>query len=214
MGHQTEILVLTAASIGFFHTVLGPDHYLPFIAVSKARNWRITKTISFTALCGFLHVLSSVVLGIIGLTIGIALNRLEFIEAYRGNIAAWILIVFGAAYMLWGFYYSRYKHKHNHLGAKSEKKLTPWFLIIIFLLGPCEPLIPLLMFPAANNSAFSLLLVTSAFGIVTVGTMLSIVILSYYGIKIMPRLNTEKYIHAIAGFTILICGVGIRFLGI
>ena len=30
------ILVITAASIGFIHTVLGPDHYIPFVATSKA----------------------------------------------------------------------------------------------------------------------------------------------------------------------------------
>jgi hypothetical protein len=42
-----EILVLagTAATIGFVHTVLGPDHYIPFIAMSRARRWTLSKTL-------------------------------------------------------------------------------------------------------------------------------------------------------------------------
>jgi len=214
MEYQTGLLLLTAASIGFFHTLMGPDHYLPFIAISKARSWSIRRTISFTTLCGVLHVLSSVFLGLIGIGVGVALNKLEFVEAYRGNVAAWILIIFGAAYMLWGIYRSKYFKQHQHPEKGPVKKLTPWILMIIFLLGPCEPLIPILMFPAANNSVLALTLVTLTFALVTVGTMLTIVILSFYGIRVLPKMNMEKYVHAIAGFTILICGLGIQFLGI
>jgi hypothetical protein len=33
------ILAGAAAGIGFIHTVIGPDHYLPFIVMAKARKW-------------------------------------------------------------------------------------------------------------------------------------------------------------------------------
>jgi len=33
MSNELMILLVTAASIGFFHTLLGPDHYLPFIVI-------------------------------------------------------------------------------------------------------------------------------------------------------------------------------------
>jgi hypothetical protein len=39
MAIELKALILTAASIGFFHTLLGPDHYLPFIMMSWARKW-------------------------------------------------------------------------------------------------------------------------------------------------------------------------------
>ncbi|MDB4582328.1 hypothetical protein N9164_04185 [Draconibacterium sp.] len=61
-----NILILTAASLGFVHTVLGPDHYIPFIALSKARNWSLPKTLGVTALCGIGHVLGSIAIGLIG----------------------------------------------------------------------------------------------------------------------------------------------------
>ncbi len=52
--------------------------------------------------------------------------------------------------------------------------MTPWVLFVIFLLGPCEALIPLLMFPAATESWATLFLVTGTFGLATVATMLGL----------------------------------------
>ena len=54
MDVSNELIVLmgTAASIGFFHTLLGPDHYLPFIVMSRARNWSAARTLVITVLCG------------------------------------------------------------------------------------------------------------------------------------------------------------------
>ncbi len=58
MLNETAILAGTAASIGFFHTILGPDHYLPFIVLAKSRQWSSLKTAIITLLCGIGHILS------------------------------------------------------------------------------------------------------------------------------------------------------------
>ena len=65
MNDSIALLSVTAISIGFFHTLLGPDHYLPFIVLSQARNWSLKKTMIITFLCGLGHVLSSVILGLV-----------------------------------------------------------------------------------------------------------------------------------------------------
>lgn len=70
MTQEITILTLTAVSIGFIHTVFGPDHYLPFIVISKARKWSLLKTIFVTTLCGMGHILGSIVLGFIGIALG------------------------------------------------------------------------------------------------------------------------------------------------
>ena len=95
MNHAISILAGTAALIGFVHTLCGPDHYLPFIVIGKARNWTLAKTMWITFLCGLGHVLSSIVLGLIGVAFGLALGKLEAFEAYRGNLAAQALIDHG-----------------------------------------------------------------------------------------------------------------------
>ena len=100
MNDSIAILSVTAISIGFIHTVLGPDHYLPFIVLSKAKNWTLKKTMLITFLCGVGHVLSSVVLGLIGIIVGVSVTKLVAIESFRGNIAAWLFIAFGLVYMI------------------------------------------------------------------------------------------------------------------
>jgi len=92
--------------------------------------------------------------------------------------------------------------------------MTPWVLFVIFLLGPCEALIPLLMFPAATESWTTLALVTCTFGLATITTMTVLVFLGLEGIQRVPFLRAQRYGHAIAGLTILLCGVAIEFVGL
>lgn len=237
MSEELLILLTAAASIAFFHTLLGPDHYIPFIAMSRSGKWSLRKTTWVTVLCGVGHVLSSVVLGILGIMFGLAVSKLQILESSRGNIATWALIAFGLIYFVWGMRRAmRHKshehfhmhegdvdhvHHHNHTTehmhvheAKSKKNMTPWVLFIIFILGPCEPLIPMLMYPAAKSSTSALLLVTGVFGSITVLTMLGIVLVSYYGINIIPSEKLEKYTHAIAGAIISVCGASILLFGL
>jgi nickel/cobalt exporter len=237
MTSEISALVATAATIGLFHTLLGPDHYLPFIAMSRSGKWSVRKTVLVTAICGIGHVLSSIVLGFVGIAMGIGVGKLEGIEAERGGLAAWALIAFGLAYFIWGIraVWRNRPHEHNHphedgsthvhththssghghLHARADSKnITPWALFLIFVLGPCEPLIPLLMYPAAKSSLVGVAWVAIVFSAVTVGTMLAVVVVSAYGMKRIPFAGLDRYSHAFAGGTILLCGVAIRFLGL
>ena len=237
MSGELSVLLIAAASIGFFHTLFGPDHYLPFIVMSKSGNWSLRKTALITFLCSIGHVLSSVLLGIIGIAFGIAVTKVEALESFRGNIAAWALIAFGLVYFVWGVrqalrnkphqHFHSHKngvnhgHNHTHDGEhvhahieKESKNITPWILFVIFIFGPCEPLIPLLMYPAAKDNLLSLIFVTTTFGVVTILTMMSIVLISAFGISFIPVSRLERYTHALAGATIFLCGMAIQFMGL
>ena len=239
MGSELGILAATSATIGFVHTVTGPDHYLPFIVIGRARNWSLGRTLGVTALCGIGHVLGSVVLGMVGIGLGLAVGQLNIIEGVRGDIAAWLLISFGLIYGVWGLRKAMRDKSHTHVhqhsngtahshhhshhcehshvhdeGSGSRGNLTPWALFIIFVLGPCEPLIPILMYPAATNSFAGLLLVTIIFATVTIATMLLMVSLAQRGVRLVPMQRIERYTHAIAGTAILGSGLAIRFLGL
>ena len=76
MTDEFFILLTTTVSLALLHTLTGPDHYIPFVVIAKARNWNMKKTIWFTALCGIGHVGSSVLLGLIGIAFGIAVGKL------------------------------------------------------------------------------------------------------------------------------------------
>lgn len=232
-----SILIFTAASLGFVHTILGPDHYIPFIAISRAKKWPLSKTLAITAICGIGHVVGSVVLGLVGVLSGIALENLEVIESLRGSIAAYALIVFGLVYAIYGFrkVFKNKPHKHVHIHADGtfhththihkkqhahihnevkKKSTIPWILFIIFVFGPCEVLIPVLMYPAAQNNYGLLITTTIVFAVVTIITMLLMVTLTIVGFHFIQFKHIEKYSHALAGVLILLCGIAVQFLGI
>lgn len=227
-----EVLMTAAVSIGLLHTLTGPDHYLPFIALSKARDWTLARTIMWTTICGTGHVLSSVVLALGGAALGWSLTKVGWLEEIRGGWAAWGLLIFGVFYTIWGLWnaYKNKPHKHFDLedtgdiyvyehqhgqavAAKDRTKVTPWVMFIIFLLGPCEPMIPLLYYPAAQNSWGGMVALILLYTAVTLATMISIVVMGYYGLGFIKTEKLERYMHAIGGFTILICGVGMVFMG-
>ncbi|HEX7375587.1 MAG TPA: hypothetical protein VF278_00670, partial [Pirellulales bacterium] len=60
MNADLGALSLAALSIGFLHTLFGPDHYIPFVAMSRVGGWSRSKTLLITLLCGLAHVGSSV----------------------------------------------------------------------------------------------------------------------------------------------------------
>jgi sulfite exporter TauE/SafE len=225
-------LIATAAFIGFIHTLTGPDHFVPFIAMARVGNWSLRRTMAITLACGIGHVLSSVILGTLGIGLGLALSGLKWFEGARGNVAGWLLLGFGLAYMTWGIvrairnrphshshghpdgtdHHHEHAHQGNHIHAHEERadSMTPWVLFAIFVFGPCEPLIPILMYPAAELSVFGVAAVAVVFAVATLGTMLSIVTAAYLGLAKFSFPWLARYSHAIAGGTIMLCGIAIQ----
>lgn len=229
-------LLGSAAAIGFIHTLAGPDHYVPFIAMARVGRWSLRRTIAITFACGLGHVLSSVVLGTLGIALGWVVGSVTPVEDYRGNIAGWLLFGFGMAYMLWGLVRAirnrQHEHTHGHMdgsvhdhehthhgnhvhvhdGERAES-MTPWVLFAIFVFGPCELLIPVLMYPAATLSILGVVMVAAVFAVATLATMQVIVIAAYLGLAKFSFPRFQRFSHAIAGGTIAICGGAMVFLG-
>jgi len=256
-------LCAAAVTIGFFHTLYGPDHYLPFVAMSRVGGWSLRKTIWVTLACGVGHVASSVVLGFIGIAFGIVVLQLETLEGLRGDVAGWLLVAFGLTYLSWGLVQAVRNRPHTHLhvhfdgtvhthqhvhqethlhvhapvAAESatvnpyeapaapvepiapearaadlpgKRSLTPWVLLTIFVFGPCEPLIPLLMYPAAKANALGVVCVTLLFGLTTLATMTGMVVLMCAGAGAVRFERFHRYSHALAGLVVTSCGVAIK----
>ena len=237
MNSSVTLLAITALSIGFLHTLQGPDHYLPFIVLSQAKKWSLRKTMIITFFCGIGHVMSSVILGFVGIAVGISVGKLVSVESFRGNIAAWLFITFGLVYMIISirnlvrkkkhnhshFHFGGSKHEHvhdhntEHVHVHEEKNsfnTTPWILFLIFVFGPCEPLIPIVMYPASQHNIPGVILVSLLFSFVTVVTMISIVLAFKLGLNKINLKPVEKYNHLIAGTMIFVSGLAIVFLGL
>jgi nickel/cobalt transporter (NicO) family protein len=228
-------LAATAAGLGVLHTALGVDHYLPFIALARARRWTLGRTLGITAGCGLGHVAGSLVLGAAGLGVGLALSRVSAIEAWRGDVANGMLIGFGLAYAAWGIARARRNRPHAHLHQHADGTVhrhphhhdaghvhphpasdrssatIVWTLFILFVFGPCEALIPLLAAAAAKGGAVGAGLVSLPFAVATIGTQLLFVTLGLGGVKVaLPR--AERHVHTFAGLAMAASGIVVRLL--
>jgi len=232
MDTTLTTLVLSAITISCLHTASGPDHYLPFIVLSRSRKWSLAKTIWWTTICGLGHILSSVLLGLIGVLVGWQLSKLSMFQDIRGNVSGWCLLLFGAVYLVWGLrsaYLNKphkhfevyndediyvYEHKHGEVVApQSRVKITPWILFVIFVMGPSEPLVPLLFYSGVRRSPLEIIVLIAVFAIFTVLTMLVMVLLGRYGYSFFKTDKLERYVHAIGGAVVTICGIGMVFFG-
>ena len=212
MATGPDVFILTSLTAGLAHTLLGLDHYLPFIVLSKARGWSYRKTFWITLACGLGHILSAVLLGYLTFQLGFSLEKLNFIESLRGNLAGWALLVFGLIYLTWGLRLAF--RKNVDITSPAQVGLLPWVLFIIFILGPCEPLIPIMMCPALQQNIAGVFWATGVFGVATIATMLAVVTVSYYGMKAPMFQRPWGFTHALAGLVMMLCGIGIQFLGL
>lgn len=200
----------------------------------------MTKTLRLTAMCGLGHVAGSVLVGSLGLAFGFMLVQLEQLQSFRGDLAAWLLIAAGTLYLAWGVVraYRGKPHTHVHVHADgtvhchqhvhvgdhvhvhepAAEQRSPgqttvaWALFIIFILGPCEPLIPLLIVPGARLSLIATVSIVLAYTVTTLATMIACVVCLTMATERLPTLgsSTQRWGHVYAGLAVLTCGILIK----
>lgn len=240
-GGVSAALLVTAGTIGVVHTLLGPDHYVPFVALARSREWTLRRTWAVTAICGVGHVFGSIALGLLGIGLGWAVGSLVHVEELRGAVAGWMLLGFGLAYLAWGLRQGVLNRAHSHAHAHADGEvhlhghdhhgehahphreeegslvrqaflrrwLGPWSLFVIFVFEPCEPLIPILMYPAAGGRWLGVAAVAGVFATATVATMLGAVTVGALGLSRLPSAAFERWSHALAGAALALCGLAV-----
>ena len=148
------------------------------------------------------------------------------------------MVAFGAAYGLWGLrqglrrtrgielhehgddlhVHAHGAHGHSHaLGGGQgvpKRSASFWTLFLVFVLGPCEPLIPLFFLPASEGR-FGLAVCTGlVFALATIATMLALVGAAYAGVRVLPLDRFDRWAHSIAGAVIALSGLGVLFAGL
>lgn len=224
--HWLVALMVAAATVGSLHT-LAPDHWVPFAALARARDWSQLRTARLTFLCGFGHVTVSALLGILALFLG-----LEAVHAFGSSLegmAPLLLIAFGFAYMIWGLWRSfrgRLLHHADHLEGRPHdhghghhhhhhegKGLTEWSLFLLFCADPCVAVIPLIM--AASAGGWSAVgAVVLVYELATIATMLVLVAAAHAGATKVRVRWFDRYGDAVAGAVIVLFGALVTLLGI
>lgn len=215
-----NILIGLAVADAVLHTLAGPDHYLPFIMIAKSRGYSMLRALAWTFVCGIGHVGSALLIALVFMYASHLLSEsnMEWLNENRGNLAAWALIGFGAAYLIYSLRKSWLHHHHTHRHGQElidhrSGNITPWIIFIIFVLGPCEALLPILG-PAAALGVGAVAIVTLVFSVCTIATMMLAVALGVKGLSLLRFHWLEHHSGEVAGATIMLCGIAIAFLGL
>lgn len=206
-------LAAAAVTVGSLHTV-APDHWVPFAALARARDWSAGRTARITVLCGFGHVTVSALLGLFGLFLG-----LETTRAFGGrmeSVAGVLLVGFGLVYGIWGLRRAAGKklhgHSHRHYDhVHDPSKTSAWTLFLLFSADPCVAVAPLL-FGAVPLGAGKTLVIVLLYELATLATMVVLVLPARAGARVLRFSWLDRYGDAAAGG--VIAGVGLVVVGL
>lgn len=220
-------LLLIIITLSCLHIFSGPNHYLPFIALSKSRDWNFSKTMVWTIICSLGHIGGSVIISFIVIALGWGASKTKWLEGIRGDITGWLLLSLGLIYAIYSIIYFKknkahkhfdvsnsgniyvYEHKHGYSSSYTQKNIvTPWVMFLLFTLAPNEPMIPLLSVLGINHNVWSVILFVLIYIITTIAATIIMVLLGYYGFSFFKTDKLEKYLHVISGVILVICGAG------
>ena len=105
----------------------------------------------------------------------------------------------------------------NGGGTGDIRGVTAWALFVVFVLGPCEPLIPLMVVPGLAGDWLAVAAVAAVFGLLTIGVMLAAVTAAWHGIGWIghsARHRGGQLAHAAAGLVVTASGAAVLWLGL
>jgi hypothetical protein len=216
-GGLFSTLALAAVTVGSLHTA-APDHWVPFVALSRAREWTVRRTAAVTLLCGFGHVTVSALFGLAGLFFG--RKMIETLGGRMGAAAPLLLIGFGVIYALWGLRrviaprLHGHSHAHyDHVHVERPSRASAWTLFLLFSADPCIAVVPLL-FAAAPLGAAPAVSIVILYEAATLATMLLFVMPARAGAQALRAPWLDRYGDADAGGLIAAVGVAVAVMGI
>jgi threonine/homoserine/homoserine lactone efflux protein len=80
---------------------------------------------------------------------------------------------------------------------------------LIFVLGPCEPLMPLFLVPASQGRWTLAGAMALVFAVATLGTMLAMTALALRGLERLPLAPLERWMHVLCGAVVTLSGVAV-----
>lgn len=202
-------LVAQAAVVGSLHTLAGPDHYVPFVAMAKAGRFKVGRLSAIVLACGLGHCLSSLVLAFGAVWLGREATSMDGVQEWRKDLAAWILIAFGGWLIARGL--KRRSGPESLEGAPSapSRPKLAGALFIVLVLGPCEWLIPNCVLAAATHGERAVWPIAIVFTAATMATMLAAVLVLAFGVGRIRAQWMERNATWVAGASCALSGLAV-----
>jgi len=225
-------LLSTALGTALFHTLI-PDHWLPFVLIGRARNWSVAYTVIVSGFSAVVHVVFSLLLGLLALTLGrVSAEAIGETLEHSSHI---LLIVFGLVYAIWswrkgGHFHPGgsmlHRHEHGDACAGDEGDANPEHLHyhadtdlirggtdlrafgLAFIVGanPCLLLMPLLLESTRYGSG-PVLLVTLAYSVPTVLLMVGLSAIGVSGLVRIRVPGIARHMEMLSGLLIALLGL-------
>ena len=230
-------LMTVAVATALFHTLI-PDHCLPFVLIGNARGWRVGTTVAVSGVSALIHVMLSILLGMLALAIGgVAASAVGETLERSGAV---LLVVFGVGYALWAWRKGGHFHPggarvhletddarcDGHEGDRNTEHLhyhaddqliaggagpNAWWLAFIIGANPCVLILPVIM-ASASQGATAVVAVCIAYAIPSVLLMVGLSTLGVAGGRRFRLPLAARYMELISGLLIAALGVLILLL--
>lgn len=203
-------LIFSSILLSIIHAFI-PNHWLPLVAIGKAERWSNRTTLLSTALAGFAHIASTILIGIL---IGWAGYSLSSSYSWISSLVApAILVGLGLFYVLRFFFHRAHAHDHfkNVTTGKTSYTAIIISLSISMFFSPCIEL-ESYYFTAGTFGWLGIIAVSFVYLIVTVSAMVILVWLALKGIQNINFKWLEKYEKLIIGFVLIAVGLFTFFI--
>jgi len=205
-------IIVGAFLLSIVHATI-PNHWIPLVALSKAEKWDEKSTLGITALAGFAHTLSTIIIGIIVGFFGYKLSGSYSIIV--DIIAPSLLIFLGVVYLILSIRSNKHHHHHHERNIEDKKQKTTTTIILALTISmffsPCLE-IEAYYFVASKLGWEGISAVSVIYTIITIAGMLLLVWLGMKGVKRIKSHFLEHHEKTITGLLLVVLGIAGFFI--
>jgi nickel/cobalt transporter (NicO) family protein len=179
-------LLAAAAGVGFGHAIL-PDHWVPLAVVGRTRRYPIARIARLSSLAGVAHVLVSIVLGAVIISIGLEFR--STIQNAQDTIVGAVLIATGLGFLVLelaghGHHHDHdHNHDHSRAHAPAPRRLGGLAAVMVPFGAAASPDLTILpVFLAATTAGIATAVGSLViFAAVTIGTIVGLTLAAARG---------------------------------
>ena len=196
----TESFLLSVA-----HAAI-PNHWIPLVAIGKTEQWSRRETLGMTAITGFAHSLSTILIGIV-----VGIFSIKLSKSYKDFsliVAPLVLLSLGVIYLVLDSKTNHGHHnvKNDNISRKSKLAIVTSLAAAMFF-SPCIEIEAYYIRASAKSEGFGIGAVSITYLVVTVLGMLLLVDLGRRGIERFRSHFLEHHERGITGAVLVLLGI-------
>ncbi|MBI3481408.1 MAG: hypothetical protein HY015_00235 [Bacteroidetes bacterium] len=194
-------LVSGSILLSLLHAII-PNHWLPILAIGRKENWTLREILSITAIAGFSHVASTLIIGWTLVFFGWELA--QSFHSIAPFIAPVVLILIGII-----FIYRHHKHKHFHVADQQHQNSKTKMIItlsVAMFFSPCLE-IEAYFLAASMQSMWWTTFMSAIYAVITLSGMIIWVNVAFHGLNKLNWHTLEHKAGIITGSTLIATGI-------